>query len=82
MPERVPIILDVDTGIDDAVALAYAVRSPEADVVAVTTLAGNVGVETTTANTLAVLDWMGRGDIPVHRGASRPLARPHRDATY
>ncbi len=82
MPEPIPIILDVDTGIDDALALALAVRSPEADLLAVSTLAGNVGVERTTANTLAVLAWLGRDDIPVHRGASRPLARPHRDATY
>ena len=82
MTEREPIILDVDTGIDDAVALAYALGSPHADVIAVTTVAGNVGVEQTTANTLAVLDWLGANQIPVHRGASRPLARPHHDATY
>ena len=82
MIERIPIILDVDTGIDDALALAFAVRSPEAELVAVTTLAGNVSVELTTANTLAVLDWLGRSDVPVHQGASRPLIRPHRDATY
>ena len=82
MPERTPIILDVDTGIDDALALALALGSPEAELVAVTTLAGNVGVEATTANTLAVLAWLGRAETPVHRGASRPLARPHRDATY
>jgi len=80
--DAVPVILDVDTGIDDALALAFAAGSPEADLVAVTTLAGNVGVEATTANTLAVLAWLGRDDVPVHRGASRPLARPHRDATY
>ena len=82
MSGRVPLILDVDPGIDDALALAYAVRSPTAEVVAVTTLAGNVDVERTTANTLAVLDWLGEHEIPVHRGASRPLARPHRDASY
>lgn len=82
MTERIPLILDVDTGIDDALALALAVRSPEAELVAVTTLAGNVGVDRTTANTLAVLDWLGALDVPVHRGASRPLVRGHRDATY
>jgi inosine-uridine nucleoside N-ribohydrolase len=78
----VPMILDVDTGTDDALALAYATRKPEIDLVAVTTVAGNVGVDKTTANTLAVLDWLGATDVPVHRGASRPLVRPHRDATY
>ena len=82
MSEPRPLILDVDTGTDDALALAYAVRSPEIDLVAVTTVAGNVGVERTTANTLAVLDWLGASDVPVHRGASRPLVRPHRDAIY
>jgi purine nucleosidase len=80
--EQVPVILDVDTGTDDALALGYAVASPRIELVAVTTVAGNVGVEKTTANTLAVLDWLGAGDIPVHRGASRPLVRPHRDAVY
>ena len=82
MSERVPLILDVDTGIDDALALAYAVRSPLVDLVAVTTLAGNVGVERTTANTLATLDLLGATAVPVHRGASRPLARSHRDAAH
>ena len=82
MTERVPIILDVDTGTDDALALAYAVASPRIDLVAVTTVAGNVDIEKTTANTLSVLDWLGSEDIPVHRGASRPLVRPHQDAIY
>jgi len=80
--ERVALVLDVDTGTDDALAIAYAVSSPQIDLVAVTTVAGNVGVEKTTANTFTVLDWLGRGDVPVHRGASRPLVRPHRDAVY
>jgi len=82
MSERVPLVLDVDTGTDDALALAYAVASPGIELVAVTTVAGNVDVEKTTANTLSVLDWLGAQDIPVHRGASRPLVRPHRDASY
>src|SRR5215211_5664258 len=80
--ERVPVILDVDTGTDDALALAYAVMSPRIDLIAATTVAGNVDIEKTTANTLTVLDWLGAADIPVHRGASRPLVRPHRDASY
>ncbi len=78
----VPIILDVDTGIDDALALALAVASPRVDLVTVTTLAGNVDVERTTTNTLAVLDWLGASSVPVHRGASRPLVRPHQDAAF
>jgi inosine-uridine nucleoside N-ribohydrolase len=42
LSERVPVVLDVDTGTDDALALAYAVESPRIDLVAVTTVAGNV----------------------------------------
>ena len=79
---RIPVILDVDTGVDDAMALALALRSPELELVAVTTLAGNVGVDRTTANTLAVLDHLGADTVPVHRGASRALSRPHADAAY
>lgn len=82
MTERVPLILDVDTGIDDALAIAYAAGSPDAEIVAITTLAGNIGVERTTQNTLDVLDLLGRNDVPVHRGASKPLVRPHLDAVY
>jgi inosine-uridine nucleoside N-ribohydrolase len=80
--ERLPVVLDVDTGTDDALALAYAVASPGIELVAVTTVAGNVDVAKTTANTLSVLDWLGARDVPVHRGASRPLVRPHQDASY
>lgn len=80
--ERIPIILDVDTGIDDALALALAVTSNHTELVAVTTLAGNVGVDRTTANTLTVLDWLGATDVPVHYGASSPLVRDHVDAAF
>jgi purine nucleosidase len=82
LSENIPLIVDVDTGTDDALALAYAVASPKIDLVAVTTVAGNVDIEKTTANTLSVLDWLDSGDVPVHRGASRPLVRPHVDAAY
>ncbi|MBA3451096.1 MAG: nucleoside hydrolase [Chloroflexia bacterium] len=82
MSELTPIILDVDTGTDDALALAYAIASPQIELVAVTTVAGNVDVETATANTLAVLDWLGASTVPVHRGASKPLARPLVNAAY
>lgn len=79
--QPIPIILDVDTGLDDALALILAVRTPAVDIVAVTTVAGNVNVYKATANTLAVLDYLGASDIPVHRGASRPLVEPPFDAT-
>jgi inosine-uridine nucleoside N-ribohydrolase len=71
----VPLLLDVDTGVDDALALALAVNNDAADLVAVSTLAGNVDVQHTTRNTLTVLDWLGAHAVPVHRGASTPLVR-------
>lgn len=80
--DKQPFMLDVDTGVDDAVALALAVASPEIELIGVSTLAGNVGVARTTDNTLRVLDWLGAGHVPVYRGASRPLARPALDAAY
>ena len=51
----VPLILDVDTGVDDALALLYAVASPEVDLIAATCVMGNISVEQATENTLAVL---------------------------
>ena len=82
MAPAIPVILDVDTGTDDALALALAVRSPALDLVAVTTVAGNVSLADTTENTLRVLGFLGAGHIPVHRGLSRPLARPLLDAGH
>ena len=72
---RQKVILDVDTGTDDAVAIMFAALHPELELVAVTTVNGNVPVEHTTDNTLRVLDFIGRSDVPVHRGLSRPLVR-------
>ncbi|CAN5784955.1 nucleoside hydrolase [soil metagenome] len=79
---RVPLILDVDTGIDDALAIALAALSDKAELVAVTTVAGNTSIANATRNSLDVLDMLGRSDVPVHRGASRPLARPLQTAPH
>ena len=68
-----PLILDCDPGIDDAVALLLALASPEVDLLAVTTVAGNVPLERTTANGLRILELAGRGDVPLAAGAPRPL---------
>ena len=73
----VPLILDVDTGVDDALALLYAVASPEVDLIAATSVMGNISVEQATENTLAVLEAAGRGEVEVAQGAARPLARDH-----
>lgn len=75
-----PMIIDVDTGVDDAIALALAVAR-KANILGVTTVAGNVPVDVVTRNTLDVLAHLGREDIPVHRGASRPLSADYHDAT-
>lgn len=68
----IPIILDCDTGTDDALALLLALASPELDVLAVTAAGGNVGLERTLANTLA-LTALAASPVPVHAGADRPL---------
>lgn len=71
----IPIILDVDTGVDDALAIAYAIRSPELDVLGLTTTFGNITVEEAARNSLIVLEKLGRSDVPVVRGAEQPLKR-------
>jgi inosine-uridine nucleoside N-ribohydrolase len=73
MPTRV--ILDVDTGTDDAVALMVAALSPDLELVGATTVNGNTAVHNCTENTLRVFDWIGLPATPVHQGMSRPLAR-------
>jgi purine nucleosidase len=77
---RVTLLIDCDTGIDDALALLYAVASPEAEVAGVSCVAGNVGLADVVRNTLAVLELAGRGDIEVAAGCERPLSRPLRTA--
>jgi purine nucleosidase len=69
------IILDADTGVDDALAIMLAVRSPELEVLGITTVSGNVPVAQCTANTLLVLEVLGAPNIPVVSGAAAPLAR-------
>jgi purine nucleosidase len=71
-----PVLFDVDPGCDDAAMLALALASDELDVVGVTTVAGNARLEDTTRNALAVLELMGRTDVPVVPGCDRPLVEP------
>jgi inosine-uridine nucleoside N-ribohydrolase len=73
MPTKV--ILDVDTGTDDAVALMTAALSPDIELIGATTVNGNTGVEYTTENTLRVFDWIGMPEIPVFKGMDRPIVR-------
>ncbi len=67
------IIIDTDPGIDDAVALMLALKSPEINVVGITTVAGNVPVDRATENVLKILRYLGITDIPVYQGAYRPI---------
>lgn len=69
----------MDPGIDDALALILALKSPEVEVLGITTVAGNAPVELTSANARRVLEYLGRG-IPVARGAEKPLSRLLTDA--
>jgi purine nucleosidase len=70
-----PIILDCDPGIDDALAIAFATASPEIELVGLTSVAGNVSLDKTTANALAVASFVGAKDVPVTPGAAAPLLR-------
>ena len=75
MMRRMPLIIDCDPGHDDAMALMLAVASPELELTAVTTVAGNQTIEKVTANAIRVLDVAG-SDVPVAAGAHRPLVHP------
>jgi len=73
---RAPLIVDCDTGIDDSLALLYALASPECELVAVTCTAGNVDARQVAENTRAVLELAGRPDVEVALGRETPLQRP------
>ncbi|MGW1556397.1 nucleoside hydrolase [Streptomyces sp. NPDC002144] len=80
--QPVPVIIDCDTGVDDALALLFAVRHPGIDLRAVTCVAGNTDVDGVVRNTLTVLEQAGAPEIPVGRGAERPLIEPVRTARH
>lgn len=77
MPARQSVLLDMDPGVDDALAILLALRSPELDVRAITVVAGNVGLDLCTRNALRILALLGRTEgPPVAQGAARPLVKP------
>ncbi|MFJ9704389.1 nucleoside hydrolase [Streptomyces sp. NPDC101234] len=80
--QPIPVIIDCDTGVDDALALLFAVRHPGLDLRAVTCVAGNTDVDGVVRNTLTVLEQAGAGDVPVARGAERPLIEAARSARH
>jgi inosine-uridine nucleoside N-ribohydrolase len=78
----VPVLIDCDPGHDDAIALLVALASREIELLGVTTVSGNQTLDKTTANALRVLEFVGRGDVPVAAGADRPLVRERFVAAY
>jgi len=76
MADLLPVILDVDTGIDDSLAILYACASPEIELLALTCVAGNVPARQVADNSRSILELAGRGDVPVALGAERPLGKP------
>ncbi|WP_371670199.1 nucleoside hydrolase [Streptomyces sp. NBC_00289] len=80
--QPIPVIIDCDTGVDDALALLFAVRHPGLDLRAITCVAGNTDVDGVVRNTLTVLEQAGAPGIPVARGAERPLIEPVRTARH
>lgn len=77
-----PIIIDTDPGQDDAIAILLALASPELNVLAITSVAGNVPQPLVTDNVRSLLTLAGRDDIPVYRGCERPLLRALYTAEY
>jgi inosine-uridine nucleoside N-ribohydrolase len=69
------IIIDTDPGHDDALALMLACKSPELEVLAVTTVCGNSTIENTTRNARYILEFIGKQATPIYSGATKPLAR-------
>ena len=72
----VPVLLDCDPGVDDAMALLYGLAAPRIDIVAIGTVWGNVSVDLTTENALRLLEIGGTSGIPVARGAHKALLGP------
>src|SRR5512138_3588556 len=68
------IIIDTDPGVDDTMAIFFALRSPELDVIGLTTIFGNVHTDLATTNALRLLEIAGRTDIPVAKGTDGPIA--------
>jgi purine nucleosidase len=81
MTIKLPLLIDTDPGVDDALALLMAFDSPHHDVVALTIAAGNVGLAHTVANALKLCE-VAAMDVPVYPGCAAPLLHPAPDASY
>jgi purine nucleosidase/pyrimidine-specific ribonucleoside hydrolase len=75
------VLIDTDPGVDDALALILALRSPELKVEAITTVSGNLDIKTVSRNSLKLLEFLGVDNVPVAMGATKPLCREPRRAS-
>jgi purine nucleosidase len=82
MTAPIPLLIDTDPGVDDALALLMAFDDPAHEVVGLTIAAGNVGLAHTVANALKLREVVGRGDVPVFAGCAAPLLHAAPDAAY
>lgn len=82
MTNKIPLLIDTDPGVDDALALLMAFDDPAHDIVGLTIAAGNVGLEHTVRNALKLCEVAGRDDIPVFAGCAGPLLHAAPDAAY
>ncbi len=82
MTDTIPLLIDTDPGVDDALALLMAFADSRHDVVGLTIAAGNVGLAHTTANALKLCEIVGRTDVPVFPGSAAPLLHAAPDAAY
>ena len=82
MAKRIPVWIDCDTGVDDAMALICAAKTPEIEIIGVSTVAGNVPLEDTFRNTRDVLSLLEREDIKVYKGCDKPLEKELFTAKY
>jgi len=81
MTDRIPLLIDTDPGVDDALAILMALNDPRHEVVGLTIAAGNVGLQHTVANALKLCEVVG-AEVPVFPGCAAPLLHPARDAAY
>jgi len=79
MADKTRVIIDTDPGVDDAIAILFAAASPEIDLVGCTTVIGNTPAPIGARNALAILQLVGRDDVPVAVGVDRPIVHPRRD---
>ena len=76
------VIIDTDAGVDDAIAIILALKSPEINVLGITTVNGNVPVDKATENVIKILNYIKRMDIPVYKGAYKPICGEAVNTSY